>query len=116
MKTQPAVLRLHDAAQVEKFEPLIHEKTRLTIVSALATNPVLTFVELKGIVGTSEGNLSLHMRRLEEANYVSCRKSFSGRRPRTEFTLTARGREAFERYLSQMEELIKNARGEETKE
>lgn len=95
---------------IPDFERLIHEKMRLAILSALSTSPTLSFVELKAILATTEGNLSLHIRRLEEAHYVTCHKSFAGRRPRTEFSLTATGRRAFDRYLSQMEELIKAAR------
>lgn len=96
--------------QIPDLERLIHERTRLAILYALAVNPSLTFVELKGILGTTEGNLSLHMRKLEDAKYVSISKSFAGRRPRTEFTLTAEGRRAFERYLGQMERLIRTSR------
>ena len=95
---------------IPDFERLIHEKSRLAILSALTANSTLSFVELKRLLGTTEGNLSLHMRRLEEAHYVTCHKSFAGRRPRTEFSLTPSGRRAFDRYLSQMEELIKAAR------
>ncbi len=98
-------------AKVPDFDRLIHEKTRLSIVSALAVNLSLTFNELKAILETSDGNVSVHTRKLEEANYLTCRKSFEGRIPRTEYSLTAAGRRAFEKYLSHMEALIKAARG-----
>ncbi len=97
---------------VSDLDRVIHEKTRLAILSALAVNSSLTFNELKDIVNTTDGNISVHARKLEEANYVSCRKGFEGRVPRTEFSLTAAGRRAFERYLNHMEALIKAARGE----
>ena len=97
--------------KIPDFDRLIHEHTRLSIVSALAVNPTLTFNELKAILETSDGNVSVHTRKLEEANYLTCRKSFEGRIPRTEYSLTAAGRRAFEKYLSHMEALIKAARG-----
>ena len=97
--------------QVPDFDRLIHEKTRLAIVSALAVNPTLTFNELKAILKTTDGNVSVHARKLEEANYLMCRKSFEGRVPRTEYSLTAAGRRALERYLDHMEALIKATRG-----
>ncbi len=96
--------------QVPDFDRLIHEKTRLSIVSALAVNSTLTFNELKAILKTTDGNVSVHTRKLEEANYLNCRKSFEGRMPRTEYSLTAAGRRALERYLSHMEALIKATR------
>ncbi|HEY8711470.1 MAG TPA: transcriptional regulator [Thermoanaerobaculia bacterium] len=98
--------------KIPDFDRLIHEKTRLAIVSALAVNRSLTFNELKAILETTDGNVSVHARKLEEANYLACRKSFKGRIPRTEYSLTAAGRRAFEKYLSHMEALIKAARGE----
>jgi len=97
---------------IPDFDRLIHEKTRLAIVSALAVNPTLTFNELKAILKTTDGNVSVHTRKLEEANYLSCRKSFQGRMPRTEYSLTAAGRRALERYLNHMEALIRTTRGE----
>jgi DNA-binding MarR family transcriptional regulator len=96
--------------QVPDFDRLIHEKTRLSIVSALAVNPTLSFNELKAILKTTDGNVSVHTRKLEEANYLTCRKSFEGRMPRTEYSLTAAGRRALERYLGHMEALIKATR------
>ena len=96
--------------QIPDFDRLIHEKTRLGIVSALAANPSLTFTELRGVLKTTDGNLSVHARKLEDAGYVSCKKSFEGRVPRTEFALTAAGRRALEKYLGHMEALIKATR------
>jgi len=95
---------------IPDFDRLIHEKTRLAIVSALAVNPTLTFNELKAILKTTDGNVSVHTRKLEEANYLTCRKSFQGRMPRTEYSLTAAGRRALERYLNHMEALIRATR------
>jgi DNA-binding transcriptional ArsR family regulator len=92
------------------LDRLIHERVRLAIVSSLAVNPSLTFNELKQLLGTSDGNLSVHARRLEEAGYVACTKSFDGRVPRTEFRLTGVGRAALERYLAHMEGLIRSTR------
>lgn len=92
---------------VPDFDRLIHEKTRLAIVSALAVNPTLTFTELKTILKTTDGNVSVHARKLEEASYLTCRKGFDGRVPRTEYALTAAGRRAFEKYLNHMEALVR---------
>lgn len=89
---------------------VIHERVRLGIVSALAVNDSLSFNDLKELLGTSDGNLSVHARRLEEAGYVECTKSFDGRIPRTEYRLTADGRRALERYLDHMEALIRKVR------
>jgi len=93
-----------------ELDRLIHERVRLAIVSALAVNESLAFNELKALLGTTDGNLSVHARRLEEAGYLECVKSFAGRVPRTEFRLTTVGREALERYLSHMEGLIRTTR------
>ena len=92
------------------LDRLIHERLRLGIVSALAVNERLTFSELKQLLHTTDGNLSVHARKLEEAGYLTCHKSFDGRVPRTEFSLTAGGRRALERYLDHMEALIRAAR------
>lgn len=97
---------------IPDFDRLIHEKTRLAIVSALAVNPTLTFNEMKAILKTTDGNVSVHARKLEEAGYLSCRKSFEGRMPKTEYALTASGKRAFEKYLGHMEALIRATRGE----
>lgn len=93
-----------------ELDRLIHERVRLGIVSALAGVETLTFNELKRLLKTTDGNLSVHARKLEEAEYVACRKSFEGRVPRTEYRLTAAGRRALERYLDHMEALIRSAR------
>jgi DNA-binding transcriptional ArsR family regulator len=93
-----------------ELDRLIHERLRLAIVSALAAGEALTFNELKGLLGTTDGNLSVHARRLEEARYITCTKSFDGRIPRTEYRLTAAGRQALDRYLDHMEALIRAAR------
>lgn len=92
------------------LDRLVHDRTRLAIVSALAANETLTFTELKGITETTDGNLSVHTRKLEDAGYVSCTKSFEGRVPRTEFSLTAPGRKALQKYLDHMEAIISHAR------
>ncbi len=88
------------------LDRLIHERTRLAIVSALAVNKSLTFSELKQLLRATDGNLSVHARKLEDAGYVSCSKSFDGRMPKTEYALSAAGRRALEKYLSHMEALI----------
>ena len=92
------------------LDRLIHERVRLGIVSALAVNRSLTFNELKAMLKTTDGNLSVHARKLEEADYVVCTKSFDGRLPKTEFRLTGAGRKALERYLNHMEALIRATR------
>jgi DNA-binding HxlR family transcriptional regulator len=93
-----------------ELDRLIHERMRLAIVSALAVNPSLSFNELKRLLETTDGNLSVHARKLEEANYVVCTKSFANRVPRTEYRLSAVGRRALERYLDHMEALIHSTR------
>ena len=92
------------------LDRLIHERMRLGIVSALAVNESLSFNDLKKLMKTTDGNLSVHARKLEEAHYVACTKSFEGRMPRTEYKLTAVGRRALERYLDHMEALIQATR------
>ncbi len=94
------------APAVPDFDRLIHEQVRLGIVSALAVNPSMTFNDLKKLLKTTDGNLSVHARKLEDARYVTCSKSFEGRVPKTEYTLTAAGRRALEKYLDHMEALI----------
>jgi DNA-binding transcriptional ArsR family regulator len=93
-----------------ELDRLIHERMRLAIVSALAVNESLSFNELKRLLDTTDGNLSVHARKLEEAGYVSCSKTFEGRVPRTEYRLSATGRRALERYLEHMEALIRATR------
>lgn len=89
------------------LDRLIHERVRLAIVSALAVHQMLTFNELKTLLETTDGNLSVHARKLEDAKYIACKKGFDGRIPRTEYRLTAAGRRALEQYLSHMEALIR---------
>ena len=92
------------------LDRLIHERMRLGIVSALAANESLTFNDLKLLLGTTDGNLSVHARKLEDAKYITCTKSFEGRVPRTEYKLTAEGRRALKRYVDHMEALIRAIR------
>ena len=92
---------------IPDFDRLIHERMRLGIVSALAANTSLTFNELKALLDSTDGNLSVHARKLEEAGYIACSKSFEGRMPRTEYSLTTEGRKALEKYLNHMEALIR---------
>jgi DNA-binding MarR family transcriptional regulator len=89
-----------------ELDRLIHERVRLGIVSALAVNGVLPFTDLRDLLGTTDGNLSAHARRLEDAGYLLCHKSFDGRVPRTDYELTAKGRRALEAYLNHMEAII----------
>jgi DNA-binding HxlR family transcriptional regulator len=99
-----------DAEGPLALDRLIHERMRLGIVSALAVNDSLTFNDLKTLMKTTDGNLSVHARKLEEAHYISCTKSFQGRVPKTEYRLTTAGRRALERYLDHMEALIRATR------
>jgi DNA-binding HxlR family transcriptional regulator len=92
------------------LDRVIHERMRLAIVSALAVNDTLTFNDLKRLLETTDGNLSVHARKLEDARYIAVDKSFEGRMPKTEFRLTAAGRKAFEKYIAHMESLIKAVR------
>ena len=107
---------LHDVrgAKAKHLAPgldrLIHERLRLGIVSALAANESLTFNDLKSLMNTTDGNLSVHARKLEEAGYIACTKSFEGRLPKTEYKLTVAGRRALENYLSHMETIIHQMR------
>jgi DNA-binding transcriptional ArsR family regulator len=100
-----------DASMPMALDRLIHERIRLAIVSSLAVHQSLTFNELKALLDTSDGNVSVHARKLEDAGYITCTKGFDGRVPRTEYALTAEGRTALERYLSHMEALIKRVGG-----
>jgi len=108
------VLRVMKASGKEtKSEPLdrlIHERLRLALLSALAVNDSLTFNDLKALLGVTDGNLSVHARKLEEANYIACKKGFEGRVPKTEYRITDSGRRALERYLNHMESIIKAVR------
>jgi DNA-binding transcriptional ArsR family regulator len=99
-----------DPGTVPDLDKLIHERVRLAIVSSLAATDSLGFNELKKLTGTTDGNLSVHARKLEDAGYVACVKRFEGRVPKTEFSLTASGRRALERYIDHMEALIRTVR------
>lgn len=107
-KPSPAPAR---GRALPELDRLLHERVRLGIASALAANDSLSFNELKALLATTDGNLSVHARKLEEAGYVACTKSFAGRLPRTEYRLTAAGRRAFEKYLDHLEALVRAARG-----
>jgi DNA-binding HxlR family transcriptional regulator len=107
----PAPVRVPSREAVPAdLDRLIHERIRLGIVSALAVNRSLTFNELKALLKTTDGNLSVHARKLEEADYIVCTKSFDGRLPKTEYRLAAAGKRALERYLNHMEALIRATR------
>jgi DNA-binding MarR family transcriptional regulator len=107
----PAPVRERRASSEEsKFDRLVYERVRLGIMSALAVNAQLTFNELKALFDVSDGNLSAHARKLEEAGYIECSKSFSGRRPKSEYRLTPVGRQALYRYLEHIEAVIKATR------
>ena len=105
-------LRLEKAAETvsNDLDKVIHERMRLGIISALAANEKMSFGDLKKLLDTTDGNLSVHARKLEEAGYVDCKKSFAGRTPLTEYKITTAGRKALERYLDHMEALIKAMR------
>ena len=108
--TDQQVARTKEKSAAPNLDRLIHERLRLGIISALAANESLTFSDLKKLMNTTDGNLSVHARKLEEAGYISCAKFFEGRLPKTEYKLTAAGRSALEKYLSHMESLIKQMR------
>ena len=108
-KSQSARARIAQRNTVD-LDRLIHEPIRLGILSALAVNEAMTFNELKYLLKASDGNLSVHARKLEEGQYVSCEKTFAGRMPRTEYRLTAAGRRSLEAYLNHMEALIRATR------
>ncbi len=114
-KSQVASQKSQGAPQTAKRTPLdldrvIHERLRLGIVSALAVNDRLTFNDLKRLLQTTDGNLSVHARKLEDAEYIACDKTFEGRMPRTEYRLTAAGRRALEKYVAHMEAILKAVR------
>jgi DNA-binding HxlR family transcriptional regulator len=106
----PKEVQLAPAFELPELDRLIHERIRLGIVSALATNDSLSFNDLKRVLKTTDGNLSVHARKLEEAQYISCVKFFEGRVPRTEYRLTSSGRQALSEYLDRMEEWIRATR------
>jgi len=108
----PELIPMEGAVEkTAELDRLIHDRLRLGILSALAVNESFSFTELKNLLKTTDGNLSVHARKLEEAGYVSCRKSFQGRVPHTEYRLTTNGRRALQRYLDHMEALIIATRG-----
>ena len=109
-RTEAGALRPLGGSAAPALDRLIHERMRLGIVSALAVNQSLTFNDLKKLLKTTDGNLSVHARKLEEAGYVACTKYFEGRLPKTEYRLTAEGRRALKRYLDHMEALIRATR------
>jgi DNA-binding transcriptional ArsR family regulator len=109
-QVRAAGVRRPAARRADELDRLIHERLRLGIVSALAVNESLTFSDLKKLMDTTDGNLSVHARKLEEADYITCTKSFEGRMPKTRYRLTATGRRALERYLDHMEALIRATR------
>lgn len=107
LRDVPAARAKHPAPSLER---LIHERLRLGIISALAANESLTFNDLKNLLHTTDGNLSVHARKLEEAGYITCAKYFEGRQPKTEYKLSAAGRRALESYIGHMEALIQQTR------
>lgn len=109
LRSVPGLAQNDDSSPVE-LDRLIHERLRLGIVSALAVNESLSFNELKTLLKTSDGNLSVHARKLEEAEYITCEKYFEGRVPKTEYKLTPAGKQALERYLDHMEAIIQAMR------
>ena len=111
VRSAASAIAAHKEASASELDPVIHERMRLGIISALAVRDALTFSELKRLLDATDGNLSVHARKLEDANYVVCTKSFEGRVPRTEYRITATGRKALERYLDQMEQIIHQTRG-----
>src|SRR3954464_13590849 len=110
---RPTVLRIERAAErvSGELDKVIHERMRLGIISALAANEKLSFTDLKKLLNTTDGNISVHARKLEEAGYLTCEKSFKGRVPLTEYAITRDGKNALERYLNHMEALINAMKG-----
>lgn len=108
--TAPQEVSDNRKSAAPNLDRLIHERLRLGIISALAANESLSFSDLKSLMNTTDGNLSVHARKLEEAGYIACTKYFEGRLPKTEYKLTASGRRALENYLSHMEKLIQQMR------
>jgi len=107
---KPATTEVPVKPLAQRLDRVIHDRTRLAILAALAATETLAFNDLKDITGTTDGNLSVHARKLEDAGYVHCEKTFAGRMPRTEYRLTAVGRRALEKYLDHMDALIKATR------
>lgn len=110
---KPQALRIEKAAEnvSNELDKIIHERMRLGIISALAANETLSFTDLKNLLNTTDGNISVHARKLEEAGYLTCEKSFKGRVPLTEYRITSDGSEALKRYLNHMETLINAMKG-----
>ncbi len=110
---KPSALKVEKAAEKVsgELDKIIHERMRLGIISALAANETLSFTDLKNLLNTTDGNISVHARKLEEAGYLTCEKSFKGRVPLTEYRITGDGREALNRYLNHMEALINAMKG-----
>lgn len=108
--TGPQEVSDNPKSAAPNLDRLIHERLRLGIISALAANEALSFSDLKNLMNTTDGNLSVHARKLEDAGYIACTKFFEGRLPKTEYKLTASGRRALENYLSHMEKLIQQMR------
>lgn len=113
VKTKPQALKIEKAAEniSGELDKIIHERMRLGIISALAANETLSFTDLKNLLNTTDGNISVHTRKLEDAGYLECLKSFNGRVPMTEYKITGDGREALNRYLNHMEALINAMKG-----
>jgi DNA-binding MarR family transcriptional regulator len=109
-KSKRIVASARPAENATNLDRLIHERTRLAIISALAVNESLTFNELKKLLSVTDGNLSVHARKLDDAGYISCAKSFANRLPKTEYRLSTAGRRALEKYLDHMEALIRATR------
>jgi DNA-binding transcriptional ArsR family regulator len=107
---KPAIGDAAPKPRVQRLDRVIHDRTRLAILAALAATETLAFNDLKEITGTTDGNLSVHARKLEDAGYVHCDKTFAGRMPRTEFRLSTAGRRALEKYLDHMDAIIKATR------
>ncbi|MGI8882833.1 MAG: winged helix-turn-helix domain-containing protein [Pyrinomonadaceae bacterium] len=111
--TKPPILKVEKAAEnvSNELDKVIHERMRLGIISALAANETLSFTDLKNLLNTTDGNISVHARKLEDAGYLECLKSFNGRVPLTEYKITNSGREALNSYLNHMEALINAMKG-----
>lgn len=108
----PALIPIEGAVEkTSELDRLIHDRLRLGILSALAVNESLSFTEIRNLLKTTDGNLSVHARKLEDADYLACQKSFQGRVPHSDYRLTAKGRKALQRYLDHMEALIAATRG-----
>ncbi len=107
---RPRTAEIRSGEIATNLDRLLHDRMRLGIVSALAAGEEMSFTDLKSALNATDGNLSVHARKLEEAGYISCTKTVSGRTPRTDYRLTAAGRRAFEKYLDHMDALIRAAR------